>query len=136
MAEHLQGPLDETHIRQLVERFYARVRADGELGPVFEAAVEDWEAHLAILTDFWCSVMLAAGRYKGNPLAVHGALPLPPERFEPLFPRWLALWQSTTAELFAPDIAALFAEKAERIARSLQAGLFFDPAKAGRGRPG
>lgn len=135
MAEPVDAPLDDTRIRHLVERFYDRIRADAELGPVFEAAVEDWEAHLSILTDFWCSVMLAAGRYKGNPLAVHGALPLPPERFEALFPRWLALWRATTAELFAPDIAALFAEKAERIARSLQAGLFFDPAKAGRGRP-
>lgn len=133
MAEHA---LDETHIRHLVERFYVRVRADGELGPVFEAAVEDWQAHLAILTDFWCSVMLAAGRYKGNPLAVHGALPLPPERFEALFPRWLALWCATTADLFAPDVAALFAEKAERIARSLQAGLFFDPARARSARSG
>lgn len=123
-----RAALDEADIRRLVERFYERVRADAELGPVFEAAIQDWETHLGILTDFWCSVMLAAGRYKGNPLAVHRALPLPAPRFQALFSRWLALWQETTADLFEPDIAALFMEKADRIARSLQLGMFFDPA--------
>jgi hypothetical protein len=35
---------------------------------------------------FWSSVMLTTGRYKGNPLAVHGAVP---DIDEAMFERWL-----------------------------------------------
>ena len=47
--------------------------------------------------DFWSSVMLTSGRYKGNPVAVH----LRVEGIEPqLFDRWLALFDETCRELF------------------------------------
>lgn len=115
--------LDDAAIARLVERFYARVRADAELGPIFEAAVDDWPEHLERLTDFWSSVALASGRYKGNPFGAHLPLPIREEHFE----IWLGLWRRTTAEELAPEHAALFQEKAERIAQSLTAGLFFRP---------
>jgi len=98
---------------------------------VFLASVEDWPAHMATLTDFWCTVMLAARRYKGNPLAIHAGLAsaLPPGAFGALFPVWLGLWRETTRDRFPPDIAEVFITKAERIAESLKAGLLFDPAR-------
>lgn len=116
--------LAEADIARLVDRFYAKVRADAELGPVFAAAVHDWPEHLERLTDFWCSVVLAAGRYKGNPFGAHLRLPIREEHFE----TWLGLWRRTTEEELAPEHAALFQEKAERIAQSLTAGLFFRPS--------
>lgn len=122
------GSLDEAALRAHLDAFYAKVRRDPHLGPVFEAAVEDWPAHMDVLTDFWCTVALRTPRYKGNPLAVHKALPLPPAAFRDLFPLWLALWRETARERFAPAEADLLIEKAERIAQSLQAGLLFDPA--------
>jgi hemoglobin len=73
---------------------------------------------------FWSSVMLASGRYSGNPVAVHRAV-RGLER--PMFERWLALFEATAAELFPPDIAALFIEKSHRIATSLQLALFHRP---------
>lgn len=115
--------LTETDLSALVDRFYARVRADPEIGPVFDAAVEDWDEHLATLTDFWSSVMLASGRYKGNPMAVHLRQPIAPQMFD----RWLALWGETVEEMFEPEVAALFRAKAGRIAESLKLGLFFRP---------
>ena len=113
--------IDEAAIAALVERFYDRARRDGMLGPVFEAAVHDWPAHFARLADFWSSVMLTTGRYKGNPFAAHLGKAIEP----PLFDRWLELWRETTAELFTPEIARAFDDKAERIADSLKSGLFF-----------
>jgi hemoglobin len=113
--------LTEADIERLVRRFYERARADAHIGPVFEAAIHDWEAHMLRLTDFWSSVMLGAGRYKGNPFGAHRPLPLEPEMFE----AWLGLWRQTTAELFEPPVAQAFVEKAERMASSLTAGLFF-----------
>lgn len=98
-------------------------RRDPELGPVFNGAVEDWDEHLQTLARFWSSVMLTTGRYKGNPLAAHmkHVTAISPALFE----RWLALWRQTTDELVAPSAARQLQAKAERIAESLQLGLFF-----------
>lgn len=43
--------------------FYAKVRVDPEIGPVFNDAVQNWDAHLALLKDFWSTVMLTTGRF-------------------------------------------------------------------------
>ena len=118
--------LSEPALALVVDRFYARVRRDPEIGPVFETAVADWPEHLEKLTAFWSSVMLTSGRYKGSPMAAHMRLPLTPAMFE----RWLALWTETTAEVFAPEIAAVLQAKAQRIAQSLQLALFFRPGAA------
>ena len=115
--------IDEGALARLVTLFYARVRADAELGPVFNDAVENWPEHLDTLTAFWSSVMLTTGRYKGNPIIAHRKhkARISPE----LFQRWLALWGRTAAEVMAPDAAAALQAKAARIAESLQLALFF-----------
>lgn len=105
----------------LVRRFYAKVRDHADLGPVFEAAIEDWEEHFALLTDFWSSVMLTTGRYKGAPMRAHAALPIRGPHFE----IWLGLWRETVRELFSPEPAEALIARAERIAASFQAALFF-----------
>lgn len=115
--------IDEQGLGRLIAVFYARVRDDAELGPIFNDAIGDWPEHLEKLTAFWSSVMLTSGRYKGNPVAAHlkhGA------RIEPaLFERWLALWARTTAEVMPPEAAAELQAKAARIAESLQLAMFF-----------
>jgi hemoglobin len=113
----------EAALPALLDRFYARVRADAELGPVFNDAVEDWDKHLATLADFWSSVMLTSGRYKGNPMQAHvrhGAR-ISSEMFE----RWLAIWNKTTAEMVSPPVAAAMQAKAARIAQSLDLAIHF-----------
>ncbi|HWX46958.1 MAG TPA: group III truncated hemoglobin [Roseomonas sp.] len=115
----------EDAIHRLVDRFYARVRRDPVLGPVFTRAIgeseEAWSKHLARLTDFWSSLMLASGRYHGDPFSAHLRLP----NLEPaMFDRWLTLFGDTCAELFEPEVADAFRERAARVARSLRMGLF------------
>lgn len=112
--------IDEAGIAALVAGFYGRAREDALIGPVFEAAIDDWDAHIARLTDFWSSVTLSTGRYKGNPFGAHRPLPLRPEMFD----RWLELWRETAREVFAPPVAESFIRKAELIAGSLTMGLF------------
>jgi hemoglobin len=113
-------------LRSLVDAFYARIRADSRLGPIFMAHVADWEEHSERLTDFWSSLMLGSGRYKGNPFGKH--LPFGRTLDAALFERWLELWTEATAEAFEPEIAAEFQRKARRVAESLKTGLLFDPA--------
>src|SRR5512139_2471677 len=124
---------DEDDLQVLIPAFYARVRRDPLIGPIFNGAIDDWDVHLEKLVAFWSSVMLTSGRYKGNPMIAHlkHKARITPE----LFDRWLALWAETTAEVMAPPAAAALQAKAVRIAESLQLALYFrlDPhAKAGR----
>lgn len=120
--------IDEQTIRSLVHAFYDRVRADDQIGPIFERVIgQDWDVHLAKMCDFWSSVMLLTGRYKGQPMVAHMRLKMiRPEHFA----RWLELFRQTASELCAPEIAGLFIGRAENIARSLQLGMFFQAGAA------
>src|SRR5262249_21275438 len=63
--------IDEDLIRDVVAEFYRRARRDGRLGPVFEAQVNEWDAHLARMNDFWSAALLRTGRYSGRPVETH-----------------------------------------------------------------
>ncbi|MBT9332321.1 group III truncated hemoglobin [Paracidobacterium acidisoli] len=108
--------ISEAQISTLVDAFYTKVRHDPEIGPIFNAVVDDWPYHLAVLKDFWSSILLATGRYKGNPMMRHLQLGLDPQHFE----RWLSLFAETACETFPPEGAALVVEKSRRIAQNLQ----------------
>ncbi|BAV63258.1 group III truncated hemoglobin [Sphingobium cloacae] len=115
--------MDDEGLKALVDAFYARVRADGALGPIFNDAIADWTEHLDKLAAFWSSVMLTSGRYKGQPVPAHMKHK---DRITPaLFDRWLALWAQTTDEMMTPPAAAALQDRAARIAQSLQLALFF-----------
>lgn len=122
--------IDEAALERLIPAFYARVRADAEIGPLFDAAVHDWPDHLEKLIAFWSSVMLTSGRYKGSPMAAHlrHKAAITPAMFD----RWLAIWAATTGEMLAPAAAAALQAKAARIAESLQLALFFRLDDPGR----
>jgi hemoglobin len=116
-APGLAVGIDEAMVETVVRRFYARIRAHAEMGPIFEAHIDDWPRHIAHLVDFWSSVTLLTGRFKGTPLQRHLALPdLKPAHFR----IWLALFAETLAECCDPPQAALFQARAERIATSFQ----------------
>lgn len=110
--------LDEATLERVVRAFYGTARQDPLLGPVF-ARVADWEAHIARIVDFWSSVVLMTGRYHGNPMAAHLPLGLQPHHFA----RWLDLFERTAQAECGPEGAALLADRARRIARSLELGI-------------
>lgn len=115
--------IDEALVSELVDTFYARVRKDTLLGPVFETAIgPDWDAHLAKLKDFWSAVALGTRRYDGRPMPAHLRLPgLTPAHFE----RWLTLFRETLDEI-APNPAAadFFYDRAHMIGQNFQAMIF------------
>lgn len=65
-------------VRQLVHSFYAAVRQDALLGPIFNGMIHNWEAHLEHLTDFWCAQLFIDRSYNGNPIEVHRKVVLLP----------------------------------------------------------
>jgi hemoglobin len=114
-----EAGIDEAMIERLVRGFYARVRDDALIGPVFAARIADWEPHLRQMFDFWSSVALMSGRYHGQPMRKHLMLPVDGRHFD----RWLALFEATAADLCPPKAAAHFIERARRIAESIEMGL-------------
>jgi hemoglobin len=117
------GPITEADLKRVIPAFYTRVRGDALIGPLFNSAIDDWPQHLDRLVDFWSSVMLTTGRYKGSPMAAHlrhkhAISPI-------MFDRWLALWTQTTSELLSPPTARAMQTKAAQIAESLRLALFF-----------
>lgn len=123
--------LTEADIARLVDAFYERVRADPDLGSVFNPVVHDWDEHKATLVRFWSSVALKTASYRGQPMAAHRPHPIDVGHFQ----RWLALWRETAHEVLPPGHAELFCEHAERIARSLIYGLGLDPLRRPIGLP-
>lgn len=115
--------IKEEDIARLVPAFYERVRQDPVLGPIFNGAIDDWPHHLGKLQDFWSSVMLTTGRYKGQPMVAH--VRHEQQMTADNFARWLALWRQVSSDLLSPTAAAAVQERAERIAESLQLGVQF-----------
>jgi hemoglobin len=118
--QHLE--LNTESIATLVHEFYDGVRADPELGPIFNAAIGDhWDTHLGRMVEFWSTVMLGSRGFQGNVFGKHMQLnDIEPDHFR----RWLAMFEATAARLFAPPIAEEFIVTARRIAASLQYGFF------------
>jgi hemoglobin len=108
--------IDEAMIERLARAFYARVRDDALLAPIFAARIVDWEAHLERMCAFWSSVALMSGRYHGQPTTMHLSLPVDARHFD----RWLELFEQTAREVCSPSAADHFIERARRIAESLE----------------
>lgn len=119
-APGLAAGIDEAMIGELVDRFYAKVREDDILGPVFDSRIDNWDEHLTKLRAFWSSVVLITGRYKGQPMPVHAAIS---EITDAHFERWLSLFAETAKSVCPPEAAALFIDRSRRIGQSLSLGI-------------
>jgi hemoglobin len=102
-------------LHDLVHEFYAKIRGDTMLGPIFAERITEWGAHLDRMVAFWSSVALMTGQYHGRPVPAHTALPIDGAHFA----RWLNLFRETAQEVCPPAGATHVIERAERIARSL-----------------
>ena len=114
---------DRAAIARLVARFYADVRADNLLAPVFEPLLhERWPAHLVRMTDFWCTTLKLERSFRGDVHRKHMALPGITQAH---LQRWLRLWQRDTAlELNPAAAAARLQDVAVGIARVMHLGWF------------
>jgi truncated hemoglobin YjbI len=116
--------ITESAIVQLVDTFYARVRDDAVLSPVFEAKLAGrWHEHMPRMYAFWTKVLLGTGEFNGNVFGKHMALSgIETEHFV----RWLTLFRLTAVDVFGVDGAGDALAVAQRIASSLQLGFFGD----------
>ncbi len=111
-------------VNQLVNAFYAKIRKDEVLGPIFNKHIADeqWPEHLDKLTDFWETNLFGIPKFKGNPTAKHRTVDAGMNHSisQTHFGKWLQLWFETVNELFEGQLA----EKAKNAARMMSTGQF------------
>ncbi|MCK9515116.1 MAG: group III truncated hemoglobin [Ottowia sp.] len=84
-------PVSRPQVRALIDAFYADVREDALLAPVFARFLRrDWPDHLALMTDFWCTALKLERSFRGDVYGRHVAL-TGVTRDHLL--RWLCLWR-------------------------------------------
>ncbi len=104
-------------VEKLVHSFYAKVRANQEIGFFFNETIEDWDEHLNKLTDFWESNLFNVNKFRGRPGRAHIMVD---QKFNNSieakhFGVWLNMWVETVDELFTGTLA----ERAKSYARKL-----------------
>lgn len=118
MKEDLKSRAD---IYTLVLSFYAKVRKNEEIGYFFNNSIQDWEAHLEKLTDFWESNLFFTGSFRGNPAVAHVKVDKEHEHSisQYHFGIWLNLWFQTIDELFEGELATRLKTNARKMSTHL-----------------
>lgn len=104
-------------IEQLVNAFYAKVKADDVIGYLFnDVAQVKWEEHLPKMYDFWENIMFYTGNYSGSPMAVHRELHQKSAMASTHFHHWIKLFNETVDSLFKGARADEIKSRATNIA--------------------
>ncbi len=103
-------------IQRLLRSFYADARQHAVLGPIFNARIPDWPAHLTKIAEFWARQTGGPSNYDGGFGAAHLTLGIGPEHFQ----HWLALWDFNCRRNLPEADAGEMSALARRIGASLQ----------------
>lgn len=123
MKHDIQNRAD---VKLLVTSFYAKIRKDDVLGPIFNGRITHWDAHLEHLTDFWESSLFFVNKYKGNPLEKHAEVDASINHTinEHHFGIWLNYWMQTLDELFEGEKVAIAKNRARKMGTFIYIKLF------------
>jgi hemoglobin len=122
---------DRTDVSVLVRAFYAKVREDEVLGPIFNNTITDWESHLELLIDFWETQLFLKRLYHGNPVTAHQEVDekMNHSITSEHFGLWLNLWFETIDELFTGDVAWIAKNRAQKMSTMLFMQIFKNRTK-------
>ncbi len=85
----------------LLRHFYADVRQHELIGPIFNAKIADWPAHIEKIADFWSGATGGPPLYRGGMPFKHIPLGLEPRHFD----AWLGLWRRN-CRIYFPHVEA------------------------------
>ena len=112
--------LDLNDVKLLVNTFFAKVRQDEKLAPIFNERIGDgWPQYLERMIRFWQTVLLEEHTYFGSPFPPNAKLPVAHLHFE----RWLELFHSTVNNLFVGEKAEQAKLRGNRIAEMFEVKL-------------
>jgi len=114
--------LSSAALHGVVVAFYAKVRRDPLLGPVFDQIIGDeWDAHLEKVCAFWRYATRIDRSYNSRDF-IPAHLKHPQIRAS-LLPRWIVLFRQTARELCPDEVAEHLIDIAERMAASIEISL-------------
>ena len=99
----------------LIKWFYAKVRFEPLLEPIFNAHISLWSKHLEVLIDYWSQMSGGPANYNGG-MGRHIFLHLGPAHFEV----WREVWAENCHWLLPEPEAGEMIALAERLAIQLQ----------------
>jgi len=112
-----QDILTIENVKQLINLFYSKIRADKLLGPIFNERIQNrWPEHLEKIYRFWQTVLLGEHTYFGTPFPPHAQLPVGHEHFL----KWMELFNPTVDELFTGEKAAAAKWRAAEMAEMFE----------------
>jgi hemoglobin len=114
--------VERQQVRRFVEAFYAEVRHDELLMPIFSRVVADeqWPEHFETMTDFWMAVAFDGPAFRGNPMIKHARIrDISATHFE----HWLRIFEQVAHQFWDTEIANLLVFRAQQIAPALQTGV-------------
>ena len=98
-------------ISKLVHTFYAKIRKNELLGPIFNSHItkEQWPEHLEKLNDIWETNLFGRAKFKGSPSTKHINVDnnINHSITQIHFGTWLQLWFETIDQLFEGELAVL-----------------------------
>jgi hemoglobin len=114
--------MTEDFVERLLDAFYAKVRRDPELAPVFEGIIRDrWPEHMLRIKSFWLTALRISSGYHGPDFMPahlrHASIQATQ------LTRWLALFEETVQEMAPADEQARLMRIAHAMAENLQIGL-------------
>ena len=117
---------DRADVSKLVHHFYAKVRMDDDLGPIFNGIITDWPEHLEKLTDFWEMNLFGKRIYDGNPMTAHQkADDLTGQKITSYhFGIWINHWFATIDSLFVGENADILKRRARKMQTLLMVSIF------------
>jgi hemoglobin len=122
---------DRADVSVLVRTFYAKIRKEEVLGPIFNNNITDWDSHLELLTNFWETQLFLKRTYHGNPVTAHQEVD---EKMNHTitsehFGLWLNLWFETIDELFTGEAAWIAKNRAQKMSTMLFMQMFKNRTK-------
>lgn len=115
--------ITEDNLQVFTKAFYDAVQEDDLLGPVFHARIgttdEDWAPHMERVNQFWSSLLLNKGTFKGKMVPIHNQIPnLETEHFK----RWMEIFMATVNTYYATSPSLDLMIKAQTVMRTLHRG--------------
>jgi hemoglobin len=106
-----------TDIILLIDRFYEKIKLNDLLRPIFiDIAHINFEHHMPILYDFWCTLLIGEMSYSRNAMEVHLRLNQKAALTKIHFDEWLRLFNEAVHENYEGAKAEEAAYRAKSIA--------------------
>lgn len=114
--------IDGDMVGDLLDAFYASVRQDAVLGPVFDTLIgDDWPAHVRKITEFWLTALRVSRTYKGSGFMAahlrHGSIR------EEHMQRWLVFFAKAVEQKIPAEHRLAFLNVANAMAENLRTSL-------------